>query len=171
MIGKRFGKWVVLEETSKKNISRQKYYLCQCDCGDQIEVIGSSLRSGKSSSCQKCCRQKISIQVGSVSGRWTILNRSEKISKFGHLYFSCKCECGSISDIRADALRKNSSTQCFNCADVIKIIPCSDCGCFNHRDIDLEESECDLLGFCYRCDKFSVRKFLAFEYPYPLELH
>lgn len=52
MIGKRFGRLVVLEESSVRTGKNQKLqYLCQCDCGNKINVIGECLRNGITKSC------------------------------------------------------------------------------------------------------------------------
>ena len=52
IIGKKFGKWIVIKEAfhDKPN----KYYECRCDCGNVNRVKGSALRDGKSTCCIKC---------------------------------------------------------------------------------------------------------------------
>lgn len=50
LTGQRFGKLLVIKEvglSSDKKIT----WLCQCDCGNQKIIAGSSLRSGASKSC------------------------------------------------------------------------------------------------------------------------
>lgn len=44
MIGKRFGKLVVQKRSEKKGSGGELYWLCQCDCGNIIEVRGHSLK-------------------------------------------------------------------------------------------------------------------------------
>lgn len=44
MIGKKFGKLTVLERSPKKSKNGQLYWICKCDCGNIIEVLGHSLR-------------------------------------------------------------------------------------------------------------------------------
>lgn len=55
MIGRRFGKWTVLEFIGT-NEYRMKKYLCQCECGTVKVVLRNSLTSGRSKSCG--CRYK-----------------------------------------------------------------------------------------------------------------
>ena len=50
MIGKRFGRLVVLRFTREGN-SHHKYFLCRCDCGSEKEVSRTHLVTGKTSSC------------------------------------------------------------------------------------------------------------------------
>ena len=47
---KRFGKLVALRE-DKENISRNTYWICQCDCGNIKSVALMCLTSGKTKSC------------------------------------------------------------------------------------------------------------------------
>lgn len=54
MIGQRFGRLVVLEESHR--LGGKVYWRCQCDCGQKAIVRGDSLRSGLTRSCG--CIQK-----------------------------------------------------------------------------------------------------------------
>lgn len=51
--GQRFGKLVVLSDPILKNKwnSRKSFYICQCDCGNQTEVMGDYLKKGDTKSC------------------------------------------------------------------------------------------------------------------------
>lgn len=49
LTGKRFGKLVVLKELPAKNYESK--WLCQCDCGKQIECVGWHLTKGIVNSC------------------------------------------------------------------------------------------------------------------------
>ena len=44
MIGKRFGKLIVQKRSERKGPGGELYWLCQCDCGNTIEVRGHSLK-------------------------------------------------------------------------------------------------------------------------------
>lgn len=61
--GTRFGRLVVLERLDNKIISTKKtttsipMYLCECQCGNQVEVQGRYLLDGRTKSCG-CLRQK-----------------------------------------------------------------------------------------------------------------
>ncbi len=47
--GQQFGRWVVLRESYR--LHGFVYWLCQCTCGTQQHVSGSTLRKGRSQSC------------------------------------------------------------------------------------------------------------------------
>lgn len=49
LVGKRFGKLVVLERIPHKAGQIQVHYICQCDCGNVIETDAACLRGGKTS--------------------------------------------------------------------------------------------------------------------------
>lgn len=46
--GQAFGLWSVL----KRDLEKDRYYICRCECGFQKSVIGSSLRNGTSKHCR-----------------------------------------------------------------------------------------------------------------------
>lgn len=49
--GQRFGRLVVLSITDQKELHRGRKWLCRCDCGNEVIITGSSLRSGSTRSC------------------------------------------------------------------------------------------------------------------------
>lgn len=51
LLDQRFGRLVVIKETEKRNKDRGILWLCRCDCGNEVEVAGKSLRSGNTKSC------------------------------------------------------------------------------------------------------------------------
>ena len=50
LVGQRFGRLTVLEYAGT-NHNHQALWKCACDCGSEIAVIGSNLRSGNTISC------------------------------------------------------------------------------------------------------------------------
>ena len=51
MIGKRFGRLVVLERHPENSKDRKARWICQCDCGNKTVVTGKQLRTGLTRSC------------------------------------------------------------------------------------------------------------------------
>lgn len=117
MTGRVFGEWTVLRESpnSKKNAR----WVCQCSCGAEHSVPGNSLRNGTTGQCRACWVKKNSGPkedlTGRVFGKWTVLSAAGRTS--GILTWMCQCECGTIKDVRSDALRNGTSTQCRGCAN------------------------------------------------------
>jgi hypothetical protein len=90
MLGKRFGKLVVLEKLrSHPQIKKDGYYRCRCDCGTICEARATSLRKGHKRSCG--CLAAIaqsSPWVGRAVGQLTVVEKLE-----GKRY-RCVCACG-----------------------------------------------------------------------------
>ena len=55
MIGKKYGKWLVLKampkEYTTKSVSKM---LCKCECGTEKEVVMVNLKNGRSTQCMSC---------------------------------------------------------------------------------------------------------------------
>lgn len=111
MVGKRFGKLVVIEmEPYKKG--RNKVWKCKCDCGNYASVIGYSLRNGSTKSCG-CIR--INDLSGNRYGRLTVLSLSERRKRNNgqyRLFYKCLCDCGEITIARSDRLKDGTTKSC-----------------------------------------------------------
>lgn len=87
LTGQRFGRLTVMNYTgtylSPKGSKKAKW-LCKCDCGKEIIVIGNNLRKGKTKSCG-CLQREITIN------RSTIHNMSK--SRIFHIWFAIKRRC------------------------------------------------------------------------------
>lgn len=51
IVGRRFGRLVVIRKTNIRSQSRHIKWSCICDCGNEISIISSSLKSGNTQSC------------------------------------------------------------------------------------------------------------------------
>jgi hypothetical protein len=51
LIGKRFGYLEVIGYACLLAESKQKLYLCRCDCGNEKLIVASSLKAGRTKSC------------------------------------------------------------------------------------------------------------------------
>lgn len=58
LIGKRFGKWIVIEKDMTPRAPKAgSYYFCKCDCGHKSNVWGHALRTAKSTRCKNCANR------------------------------------------------------------------------------------------------------------------
>lgn len=73
MIGRRFGRLKVLEQTS--NVGRRRAFLCRCLCGVKKVVVGESLRAGEVRSCG-CLRAELIKEWNVTHGH----TRNKKVS-------------------------------------------------------------------------------------------
>ena len=73
-----FGDLTVLKELSERNKQGLIKYLCQCKCGNQIEIEGSYLKNGRTTHCG--CKlkenQKYYVFIENIS------NTDKKVLKY-----------------------------------------------------------------------------------------
>ena len=87
LLGKRFGKLVVVERAGSHN--GNAVWKCRCDCGNYCDVVARNLVSGHTKSCGKCI---IHDMVGKKFGKLTVLSYNS--SKNYRRLFDCVCDCG-----------------------------------------------------------------------------
>lgn len=109
--GQRFDKLVVLkrEGSTLNGVANQ---LCQCDCGKQVIVQGSNLRTGHTTSCG-CNRNgdKIKDITNQKFGLLTALYRLDEKKNTNYIQH-CKCECGNEIDIDINTLTQGKKFSC-----------------------------------------------------------
>lgn len=126
LIGQRFNRWVVLQSAPKRN--RQKYWVCQCDCGTIREVQQSGLKNNHSKSCG-CLKKERASEIhtndltGKKIGKLLILERDLEKSQNNHRYvcWKCLCDCGNIITITSDNLKRQQSCGCLKSTGQQKI--------------------------------------------------
>jgi hypothetical protein len=108
LVGKLFGRLTVIKREDNNSRGRTRW-LCRCDCGKELIVLGNSLNSGNTQSCgcYKDDVQRIDFR-GQQIGRLTVLEPADGPShvKNTSLHWLCSCECGNAVTISADSLRK-----------------------------------------------------------------
>ena len=115
LIGQKFGRWTVIDESDKRGKNGGRYWLCKCDCGTIKEVTQDSLRGGKSTSCGCQGREKLGKLhfkdlTGQRFGRLTVIERSDR--KGDNAFWVCKCDCGNTKTIKSGSLIGGKTTSC-----------------------------------------------------------
>lgn len=64
--GQRFSKLVVLERAENAR-NGQARFKCRCDCGNEVVVVGSDLKSGRTQSCG-CFQRECAVQKHTTHG-------------------------------------------------------------------------------------------------------
>lgn len=109
LIGQKFGKLTVIKEAPKEERKNNRVtWICQCDCGNIIYVMGKSLTSGNTQSCG--CLHSKNLQ-GQKFNRLTVLN-STNIRKHGEMVWKCLCDCGNISYATTHGLKIGDNQSC-----------------------------------------------------------
>lgn len=114
-IGNKYGLLTVIEKSDKK-IRNRIVWKCLCDCGNQIEVIGTDLRTGRKTDCGCIPFYSLKNEIGKVYGRLTVLEEAGRQNR--KVIWKCRCECGNIKNVVGTDLRNG------------KVISC---GCYNQE--------------------------------------
>lgn len=117
LTGQKFNKLTVIEKTDKKNASRDRYWLCRCDCGNQVIALGSCLKNGNVESCG-CIKhnrhiERINSYIGKKYNHLTVVRRlemSERKDKADSLL--CICDCGNYTQSGPYSLEKGRKKSC-----------------------------------------------------------
>lgn len=123
--GQRFGKLTVLYPLEKRNNQGLVVWKCQCDCGNQCDVVGSYLRKGQTKSCG-CLKKELlikrniesgnQIKIGDRFGSLTVLEdlgfRKQNSRNKQERWSLCKCDCGNIIEVRNNNLNTGMTQSC-----------------------------------------------------------
>lgn len=134
LTGRSFNRLTVKFRVNCNNC-KDVLWLTVCECGNEVVVRGSSLKSGHTNSCGCYHKDSVSEKLakelipGEQIGYWTILYRADGYKGKG-AYWHCKCRCGTEKDVNAEHLRNGVSLSC---------------GCLNRR-LTSERNLIDLTG-------------------------
>ena len=111
LVGKRFGKLVVVERTDKK-INRSIVWKCKCDCGNYKEVPTHLLQNGHTRSCGCLIREAHANDLtGQKFGKLTVLYPCDYKTD-SNIIWHCKCDCGNECDVKSYFLKKGLTQSC-----------------------------------------------------------
>lgn len=121
LTGMRFGRLTVLREAESRICGQQKYryWECQCDCGNIIEVRGTSLtsktRPTRSCGCltvDKTKERNINL-IGQRFGKLVVIQKIDapKKTKEQHKWL-CQCDCGETVICTTSSLTRGERTMC-----------------------------------------------------------
>lgn len=109
LVGQKFGKLTVLEETEKRTKAGLVIYKCQCKCGNIVEVNSNHLRTRHTKSCG-CQKNEIDNLEGQKFGRLKVVSFNKR--KKGYTWWNCHCDCGNDVVISSTALKRGSTKSC-----------------------------------------------------------
>lgn len=123
-----FGKLTV-QSCAGKIDGRRYYWNCLCDCGKEIVIEGSRLRSGNTKSCgcgkydglkkynlNQSSQNK--IQPGTRFGKLTVIKDigyRKQVEGHSRLWYLCKCDCGNEKEVMGNCLKQNQISSCGKC--------------------------------------------------------
>lgn len=152
LIGKRFGKLTVLEDTGRRAGSGVIVWRCRCDCGGEAYATRQQLESGNVRSCgcspkEHASKRQAEDLTGKHFGKLTVLRRGPN-NQQNRTCWICRCSCGNEVTVSAMRLKSGHTRSC-GCL----------CNAYSHRALDLSGRRFGLLTALYRVkDKNNPRK-------------
>ena len=113
MKGKRFGRLLVLRELPDRKRG-EIVWLCECDCGNEVEVKGYNLRIGKTKSCG-CLWDDLTIKnlTGKTFGKLKVKEMADyKFDYNASKVWRCECRCGGSIDVATQQLLNGRTRSC-----------------------------------------------------------
>jgi hypothetical protein len=107
LTNQKFSKLTALEKAPKRN-DRYTRWICQCDCGERIEVRTDYLRNGHTTSCgcEKAKHFKKYNLEGQRFGRLTVIASAPPESQ------RCVCDCGNEVNVLTYNLTSGNTQSC-----------------------------------------------------------
>ena len=123
LTNQRFGELTVLKKSNKRASNGGVYWTCQCTCGKIKDILGQSLKNGKTISCGHVGKEKLKLGqglnfqdlTGKTFGELTVLSR--ELNKNKKVYWKCLCSCGNSTTVMADNLRNGNTQSCGLCRE------------------------------------------------------
>lgn len=113
LVGKRFGKLTVIEDTNKST-GKGKLWFCKCDCGNTVEVLDTRLRFNQVRSCGCSSTYGGKDLTGQRFGHLTVLEKTNE-RYYGYVVWKCKCDCGNITYVPMHNLSYNKGVKSCGC--------------------------------------------------------
>lgn len=114
LLGKVFGRLTVIDRVSKPQGIKggDAYWVCRCECGNLVSVMGKSLKNGKTKSCG-CYRHDKNVKdlTGQYFGRLLVIAPAGT-NKDGRQLWKCQCQCGNTYITNGHNLQNGSCQSC-----------------------------------------------------------
>lgn len=112
LTGQIFNRLTVLKVDTERK-SKNKYWICQCSCGNIKSIQHSNLVSGLTQSCGCLHKEKISSTlIGKKFGKLTVIKDTGKRTNNRGIIWECQCDCGKITEVSTNNLKQNNTMSC-----------------------------------------------------------
>lgn len=120
LTGQRFERLVVVEDVGR-NKHKQVVWKCQCDCGNETNVVAALLRRGHTKSCGCLQKEKASSNtkkslVGKVYGKLVVVKDTGKTKVYPNgtkrTLWLCECDCGNQVEVVTSHLTSGGTISC-----------------------------------------------------------
>lgn len=112
LIGQKFGKLTVVEDSGKRASNGGVIWKCLCDCGNYAEVAGNNLTRKNNPTISCGCHSTIKDLAGKTFNLLTAIKLSENKSADGGARWICRCACGNEHEVSAKNLQSGAVKSC-----------------------------------------------------------
>lgn len=111
-----FGELTALHRIPPKQGDKRTWWLCRCNCGQECEIAGTLLVTGKRRNCGDTRYHPKSYAFKDVTGRrfhhLVALYPLKERSKKGSVQWHCRCDCGNELDVAYNDLTQTKMKSC-----------------------------------------------------------
>lgn len=114
LTGQTFGDFTVLGRSEKKTAGGGLWWRCRCVCGNEVEVLGTLLVTGRKShcGCKSVKNYAYTDITGQRFGRLTALYPTKARDSKGSVIWHCRCACGNEVDAAYNSLAYANQVSC-----------------------------------------------------------
>ena len=115
-IGEQYGHWKVISYDPIKSQEYNKHYwICECDCGNQISVnscnLQTAIRENKDIGCG-VCNSKLALDLTNKRfGKLIAIKRADR-TRTEKTKWLCQCDCGNFTEVFTSNLTSLHTTSC-----------------------------------------------------------
>ena len=118
LAGQRFGRLTAIRPTEERKHT-SVIWLCRCDCGNEVQVSCTDLRTGSVTTCDDVKAHGVQVRgpskkrymAGQRFGRLVLIRPSD-VKQGSLTLWECACDCGNTTLARIDVLKKGWKKSC-----------------------------------------------------------
>lgn len=110
LTGQKFNRLTALDIAEKRDSRNAIYWRCQCDCGKETVVRGSTLKCGDIKSCG--CALALDLTKQTFHLLEVIERDYGRTNRRGQAYWRCRCECGNETSTTTIRLTSGETKSC-----------------------------------------------------------
>lgn len=125
LTGKRFGRLIVISRVANANDGHARW-LCQCDCGNTVEVSSNVLKKGNTKSCgclnKQVASEKAKAQYKNLTGQrfgrliaLEMIGSQKSSGSNSSKLWRCQCDCGNNNFVTTSHHLISGNTQSCGC--------------------------------------------------------
>lgn len=104
--------YIEVLSTKEISINNKKYYKCKCECGNEKNILISTIKSGRIRDCG-CGEYARTRLIGKRFGKLVVIDAKRDINaKKKNIICVCRCDCGNTKNIIASKLKETNSCGC-----------------------------------------------------------